>query len=172
MVNSLNKAQLDILLKHLENISFKPTKDEEPTENTADSDLKSLELIKFYETIDVAKKLRVLVDIINNLQDCDSEDLVEILDTRLDELINNNIVSDDDCDENEDHENASEASDDVVIVDPTVAYSEETEGDLENSNNSVLSGLSYNNPAPKLQFPTHFLQSSLHHQIDDEEESA
>ena len=32
MVNSLNKAQLDILLKHLENISFKHTKEEEPTE--------------------------------------------------------------------------------------------------------------------------------------------
>ena len=171
MVNSLNKAQLDILLKHLEKISFKPTKEDEPTENTSNSDLKSLELIQFYETIDVAKKLRVLVDIINNLQSCDSEDLVEILDTRLDELINNNEVSDDDCDENEDHENTSEASDDVVFVDPTVSYSEETEGDLENSNNSVLSGLSYNNSAPKLQFPTHFLQSSLHHQLEDEEES-
>merc|ERR1719410_469390 len=83
MVNSLNKAQLDILLKHLENISFKPTKDDKPTEDTSNSDFKSLELIKFYETIDVAKKLRVLVDIINNLQSCDSEDLVEILDTRL-----------------------------------------------------------------------------------------
>ena len=67
MVNSLNKAQLDILLKHLEKISFKPTEEDEPTENTSNSDLKSLELIKFYETIDVAKKLRVLVDIINNL---------------------------------------------------------------------------------------------------------
>ena len=178
MVYSLNRAQLDILLKHLDNISLKPAKDDDiHDENTSNTDFKSLELIKFYETIDDAKKLRVLVDIIDNLRSCDSEDLVEIIDSRLDELINNNIVSDYDCDENdEDHENASEASDDVVLVDPSVTYSEENEADPENSNNSVLSGFSYNNPAvsdssKKLQFPTHFLQSSLHQQLDDEEES-
>ena len=179
MVYSLNRAQLDILLKHLDKISLKPGKDDKENIKTSSSDFKSLELIQFYETIDLAKKLKVLVDIIDNLQSCDSEDLVEIIDNRLDELTNNNniVVSDYDCDEiEEDHENASEASDDVVVVDPSVGYSEENEGDQENSSNSVLSGygLGYNSSGgtdvrQKVQFPSHFLQSSL--QQDDEEET-
>lgn len=178
MVRNLNKAQVDILLKHLDKRSiFSDTAGTNVVNEDGSSFSNLYNLVTFYESLDTAQKLTVLVEIIDNLRSCDSEDLVEIIDNRLDELINNNDVSfgsDEDCDENEDiedHENGSEASDDVVFVDPTMSYPEDNIAEEnENSSNSVISG-GFNNGQQKIDFPTHFLQSSFQQHFEDDDEN-
>ena len=180
MVRNLNKAQVDILLKHLDKRSiFSDTAGKNVAKEDGSSFSNLYNLVTFYESLDTAQKLTVLVEIIDNLRSCDSEDLVEIIDNRLDELINNNDVSfgsDEDCDENEeieDHENGSEADDDdVVFVDPTMSYPEDNIAaeDNENSSNSVISG-GFNNVQQKIDFPTHFLQSSFQQHFEDDDEN-
>merc|ERR1719410_1557526 len=126
--------------------------------------------MSYYESLDVAQKLEVLVEILDNLRSCDSEDLVEIIDDRLDELINNNencVGSDEDCDDDiDDHDNSSDGDEeeDVVFVDPNISYSEDNanDADLESSNNSGGYSnsliLAAEQRKLRLQFPSHFLQ--------------
>ena len=91
MVGDLNKAQVDILLKHLDKSSVFQEDSLTSDECSAVPDL--FKLTSSYESLNVAQKLELLVEIIENLRSCDSEDLVEIIDNRLDELINNSNLS-------------------------------------------------------------------------------
>jgi len=170
MVESLNKAEVDTLLKHLDKILI------------FDSELKSVtpesksihscsELMEFFNNLLGTQRMSVLTDIIDNLRSCDSEDLVEIIDTRLDELnsINDNVVqieSEDDCDDlddddddNDDDESGS--SEDVVFVDPSITESEDVEPDFEDESGN--NEMEYD----QLQIPSHFLQSSLQTEEDE-----
>ena len=186
MVSDLNKAQVDILLKHLDKISVFQEDSLTSDEGSGFPDL--IKLTSSYESLNVAQKLEILVEIIENLRSCDSENLVEIIDNRLDELNNNEDYggSDEDCDdETDDHENASDVSDDVVFVDPNVSFSEDNdnEADVESSNNSVTSGVGrggFSNSMTastiaefqrKLQLPGHFLHNTFQSQLDEDEEN-
>ena len=184
MVGDLNKAQVDILLKHLDKSSVFQEDSLTSDECSAVPDL--FKLTSSYESLNVAQKLEILVEIIENLRSCDSEDLVEIIDNRLDELINNNEDyggSDDDCDdETDDHDNTSDVSDDVVFVDPNVSFSEDNdnEDEVDSSNNSIISGIGFNKSATasaiaeyqrKIHFPGHFLQNTFQSQFDEDEEN-
>ena len=179
MLSDLNKPQLDILLKHLDKVSITSELNKATEPSVADL----FHLMSYYESLDVAQKLEVLVEILDNLRSCDSEDLVEIIDNRLDELINNNencVGSDEDCDDDiDDHDNETDDDDeeeDIVFVDPNISYSEDNanDADLESSNNSggYSNSLILAAEQRKLQFPSHFLQSnSLQSHLEDDEEN-
>ena len=167
MVSNLNRAQINILLKHLDELP--PFSNVEPTSlRKENQSLDFFTLTNFYESLDAAHKLTVLVEIVETLRSCDSEDLVEIIDNRLDELNNCKDAVRSDCDEdNEDHENGSD-DDEIVFVNPTVSISEENDdnddndGDHENSSSSALSGgINGSESGPQFQFPAHFLQTSF-----------
>ena len=167
MVRNLNKAQIGIIVKHLDNIS--PSDEQENIENIASGAngvSKFMILMNFYESLDIPEKLTCLVDIIDSIRACDSEDLVEIIDNRLDELTNNGYAgSEEEIDDQEDIEdNASD--EDIVVVDPSVSLSE----DLENSSSSIVSN-SFNGSENVNTFPSHFLQGAVtqSHPNDDEE---
>jgi len=164
MVESLNKAEVDTLLKHLDKILIF---DSEVKNQTSDSESKftATDLMEFYQTLLGSQRMTILTDIIDNLKSCDSEDLVEIIDTRLDELnsVNDHVVqieSDDDCDDLDD-DDVSGSSEDVVFVDPSITESEdiEVEPDFDDENNEM--------EYESLQIPAHFLQSTL--QTEEEE---
>eukprot|EP00092_Neocalanus_flemingeri_P020592 GFUD01022309.1.p1 GENE.GFUD01022309.1~~GFUD01022309.1.p1 ORF type:complete len:479 (-),score=108.22 GFUD01022309.1:127-1563(-) len=172
MVESLNKAEVDTLLKHLDKILIFNSEINSPSPES-ESKHSCSEMMVFYNTLLGPQRTSILKDIIDNLRSCDSEDLVEIIDTRLDELnsINDNVVqieSDDDCDnldddDDDDDDDISGSSEDVVFVDPSITESEEVEPDFEDDD--VNNHMEYD----QLQFPSHFLQSSLH--TEDEEEN-
>ena len=175
MISSLNKAQVDLLLKHLDQISLLS---QDSTENEEGTNTDFLNLMNLYESLTIPLRLTILVEILDNIRACDSDDLVEIIDNRLDELNNfdgvgETLGSDEELDEDiEDHEAASD--DDIVMVDPTVSLSEDNEADLDSSGSIVSGGLntSANDLKPKLHIPpTHFLHSSLQLQTDEEEET-
>jgi len=162
MVESLNKVEVDTLLKHLDRILIFNSE-----QKSGDSDLETKhdgrELMKFFNKLLGSERMSVLTDIIDNLKSCDSEDLVEIIDTRLDELNSVNVVqieSDDDCDDDDD---ISGSSEDVVFVDPSITESEDVDPEFEdeNANNEM--------DFDQLQIPTHFLQSSLEVESDEDE---
>ena len=72
MVGDLNKAQVDILLKHLDKSSVFQEDSQTSEECSTVPDL--FKLTSSYESLNVAQKLEILVEIIENLRSCDSED--------------------------------------------------------------------------------------------------
>jgi len=164
IVESLNKEEVDQLLKHLDKILiFNPEENSHNSET--EPKLKCSDLIEFFKTLLRTQRMKILLDIVDNLKSCDSEDLVEIIDTRLDELNSINVVQiesddDDDCDDDDDDDNDDDSrSSDVVFVDPSITETEEIEPDYNCNRNEM----EYNH----LEFPAQFLQSSLQTEEDE-----
>jgi len=161
MVESFNKEEVDTLLKHLDKILI--FNSEEKSQNSQlEPKFKCSDLFDFFNTLLRTQRIAILIEIVDNLKSCDSEDLVEIIDTRLDELNSINVVEiesdDDDCDDDDDDDDSR--SSDVVFVDPSITETEDVEPDFEGADRNEME---YNH----LEFPTHFLQSSL--QTEEEE---
>merc|ERR1712179_543091 len=131
-------GEVDQLLRHLDKILiFNPEENSHNSE--AEPKLKCSDLIEFFKTLLRTQRMKILLDIVDNLKSCDSEDLVEIIDTRLDELNSINVVQiesddDDDCDDDDD-----------------------------DNDDASRNEMEYNH----LEFPAQFLQSSLQTEEDE-----
>jgi len=156
MVYSLNKGEVNVLLNQLDERLLES--DDKLSKSGRESKLNTSSMLDFFKSLNGAERMILLVKIIKNTSYCDSEDLVEIIDTRIDELNALDVELIESSTDDDEEEEESEGSDELVFVSPSLTESEDYSKLLESDNNRLNNTEIY---------PTHFLQSSFF--VEEEE---
>ena len=169
-VESLSKAEVDCLLGCLDRITVFPSSELQSRAPPSQPSLGLTQLTQLFHSLHIEQKLLLLTDLVGRMPSCDTEDLVDIVDSRLDDLNCSDRTgvagaeSDDEL-EDEDDEEEDLSSDDVVFVDPSISLSDDNcDQDLDSSNTVSEFG-------DQAALASRFLQSSFQTEDEDGDES-